>query len=281
VSTVEVVSAHPERRRLTRWVLLGVALLYVGVLLIAPFIGILVTAARAGLGVILETLRQPDVRHAYWLTFLITAITVVVTSVFGVITAYVLTRDDFRGRRLVNALVELPLAVSPVTVGLMAVMLFGAGGWFEQFFVARGIQIVFALPSMILVTIFICIPFVIREVGPVLEELGTAEEEAARTLGANSIQTFFRITLPNIRWGLAYGAALATARALGEIGAVLIVSGGLQGLTETATLYIFRAFEERQDASANFVALSLAAISIVLLIGIEFFKHRRSKEARS
>ena len=281
MSTVEVVSAHPARRRLTRRVLLGIALVYVGVLLIAPFLGILITAVRAGLDVILDTLRQPDVRHAYWLTFIITVITVIVTSVFGVIAAYVLTRDRFPGRRLVNALVELPLAVSPVTVGLMAVLLFGTGGWFEQFFTARGIQVIFALPSMILVTIFICIPFVIREVGPVLEELGTAEEEAARTLGANPIQTFFRITLPNIRWGLAYGAALATARALGEIGAVLIVSGGLQGMTETATLYIFRAFEERQDASANFVALSLAAISIVLLIGIEFFKNRRSKEARS
>ena len=281
MSTVEVVSAHPARRRLTRRVLLGIALVYVGVLLIAPFLGILITAVRAGLDVIPDTLRQPDVRHAYWLTFIITVITVIVTSVFGVIAAYVLTRDRFPGRRLVNALVELPLAVSPVTVGLMAVLLFGTGGWFEQFFTARGIQVIFALPSMILVTIFICIPFVIREVGPVLEELGTAEEEAARTLGANPIQTFFRITLPNIRWGLAYGAALATARALGEIGAVLIVSGGLQGMTETATLYIFRAFEERQDASANFVALSLAAISIVLLIGIEFFKNRRSKEARS
>jgi sulfate/thiosulfate transport system permease protein len=281
MSTVEIVSAHPARRRATRWVLLSIALVYVGLLLVAPFAGILITAVRAGLAAILETLSQADVRHAYWLTFVITVTTVVTTSVLGVLTAYVLVRDEFPGRRLVNALVELPLALSPVTVGLMAVILFGAGGWFEQFFAARGIQIIFALPSMVLVTIFICIPFVIREVGPVLEELGTAEEEAARTLGANSFQTFFRITLPNIRWGLFYGAALATARALGEIGAVLIVSGGLQGLTETATLYILRAFEERQDASANFVALSLAAISIVLLIGIEFFKHRRSKEARS
>jgi sulfate/thiosulfate transport system permease protein len=137
------------------------------------------------------------------------------------------------------------------------------------------------LPSMILVTLFICIPFVIREVGPVLEELGTAEEEAARTLGASSLQTFFRITLPNVKWGLAYGSALATARALGEIGAVLIVSGAIQGQTETATLYIFRALEERQEASGYIVALSLAAVSIALLIAIEFFKHRKLKEARS
>jgi sulfate/thiosulfate transport system permease protein len=191
-----------------------------------------------------------------------------------------LVRDRFFGRRILNALVELPLAVSPITVGLMVILLFGRGGWFEPFFAAQGIQVIFALPSMILVTIFICLPFVIREVGPVLEELGTAEEEAARTLGASSLQTFFRVTLPNVKWGLAYGTALATARALGEIGAVLIVSGSIQGQTETATLYIFRALEERQEASGYVVALSLAAISILLLGAIEVFKHRRLKEAR-
>jgi sulfate/thiosulfate transport system permease protein len=250
-------------------------------LLVAPFVGIIWTALSKGFSVITETFGAADVRHAYWLTFVITVMTVVTTSVLGLLTAYVLVRDNFPGKRFLNALVELPLAVSPVTVGLMAVLLFGTGGWFEPFFAARGFQIIFALPSMVLVTMFICIPFVIREVGPVLEELGTAEEEAARTLGASLVQTFFRITLPNVRWGLAYGAALATARALGEIGAVLIVSGSLQGQTETATLYIFRALEERQDANGYVVALTLAAVSIVLLIGIEMFKHRRSKEAHS
>jgi sulfate transport system permease protein len=131
---------------------------------------------------------------------------------------------------------------------------------------------------MILVTIFICVPFVIREVGPVLEELGTEEEDAARTLGASSLQAFFRVTLPNIRWGLLYGVALSTARALGEIGAVLIVSGQLQGMNETLTLYIFRAFEERQDVEGNIVAVLLATVSIVLLATIEIFKRKRAKE---
>jgi sulfate transport system permease protein len=158
----------------------------------------------------------------------------------------------------------------------MVVILFGRGGWFEPFFAARGIQIVFALPSMIIVTIFICVPFVIREVTPILQELGTDDEEAAMTLGASSFQTFRRVTLPNIRWGLAYGVALATARALGEIGAVLIVSGALQGQTETATLYVLRALEERQEASGYIIALSLAAISIVLLTGIELYKNHKS-----
>jgi sulfate transport system permease protein len=176
-----------------------------------------------------------------------------------------------------SAFVDLPLAVSPVIVGLMAVVLFGLGGWFEPWFTARGIHILFAVPSMVLVTIFICIPFVIREVVPVLHELGTAEEEAARTLGASSFQTFFRVTLKNIRWGLLYGVALSTARAIGEIGAVLIVSGAITGQTETATLYILREFDQFRDANGYIVALSLALVSIVLLVAIETFKRRQEK----
>jgi sulfate transport system permease protein len=165
-----------------------------------------------------------------------------------------------------------------VVVGLAAVLLFGNGGWFEPWFSARGIQILFAVPSMVLVTIFISIPFVIREVAPLLEELGTEEEEAARTLGASWLQTFLRVTLPNIRWGLLYGIALTTARAVGEIGAVLIVSGSIAGQTETATLYILRAFDEGKDPSGYMVALILALVSIVLLAGIEIFKSREEKE---
>ena len=196
-----------------------------GVLLLAPVVSIIWTALGGGFDVIKETFAAADVRHAFVLTGIITVWTVVVTGVFGVITALVLTRDRFPGKGFLNALVDLPLAVSPVTVGLMCVLLFGAGGIFEPFFAARGIQIMFALPAMIIVTIFISVPFVIREVGPVLQELGTEEEEASLTLGASSLQTFFRVTLPNIKWGFLYGAALAAARALGEIGAVLIVSG--------------------------------------------------------
>jgi sulfate transport system permease protein len=267
-----------NRRKLVRGTLLAVSLLYIGVLLLAPLGGIIWSTFREGTGVVGETLSRPDVRHAFWLTAIITFVTVVVTAVFGVITSWVLARHKFPGRGFLNALVDLPMAVSPVIVGIMAVLLFGAGGWFEPFFAARGIQIVFALPSMIIVTIFICIPFVIREVAPVLEEIGTHEEEAAKTLGASSMTAFFRVTLPTIKWGLLYGVALSTARALGEIGAVLIVSGSLQGQTETATLYIFRAIEERQDASAYVVALILAGISILLLIAIETFKQRQKKE---
>ena len=272
------VRTAPAQSRSARAGLIAVAVAYVAILLLAPLAGIVWTVAKGGAHVITQTLSAHDVLHAYLLTAIIAVLTVVITAAFGVLVALVLTRHRFPGRRLLSALVNLPLAVSPVIVGLMAVLLFGRTGWFEPFFAARGIQIIFALPSMVLVTIFICLPFVVREVAPVLEELGTEEEEAARTLGASGLQTFFRVTLPNIRWGLLYGVALSAARALGEIGAVLIVSGAIQGKTETATLYILRAIEERQDASAYLVALTLAAASIVILVAIEVFKRKRMKE---
>jgi sulfate/thiosulfate transport system permease protein len=272
-------NSDARRGRLVRGVMLSAALVYVVVLLLAPLAGILYYALRGGISAIGETFSQPDVRHAFLLTGIIMITTVVVTSVLGVIVALVLVRDRFPGTRFVSALVDLPLAVSPIIVGLMAVLLFGTGGWFESFFAARGIRIIFALPSMILVTIFISIPFVIREVVPVLRELGTDEEQAAWTLGASRMQTFFRVTLPNIRWGLLYGIALSAARSIGEVGAVLVVSGLLQGQTETATLYILRAFDQYQVQQGYIVALTLALFSIVLLIGIETFRRRRMREA--
>jgi sulfate/thiosulfate transport system permease protein len=273
-------NADARRGRLVRGLMLTVSLLYVLILLLAPLGGIIFSALKSGVGAIGQTFSQSDVVHAVYLTFLIMLITVIVTGVMGVVVALVLARDRFRGKPFVSALVDLPLAVSPVIVGLMAVLLFGRGGWFEAFLEARGIRIIYALPSMVLVTIFISIPFVIREVLPVLRELGMEEEQAAWTLGASKLQTFLRVTLPNIRWGLLYGIALSAARAIGEIGAVLIVSGSLQGQTETATIYVLRAFDQYQDQQGYIVALALAAFSIVLLLGIEFLKHRRTREAK-
>ena len=281
MASVEVAVSRPGglgRRRAIRAGLLLAALVYIGILLLAPVAGIVWTVVKGGASQVVDTFAQPDVRHAFWLTFVITVQAVVVTTFFGVIVAWILSRDRFRGRALMNAVVELPLAVSPVIVGLMCVLLFGVGGWFEPFFSSRGVRVIFAVPSMVLVTMFICIPFVIREVVPVLQELGTNEEEAAQTLGASPLQTFFRVTLPNIRWGLLYGIALSTARSLGEIGAVLIVSGAVQGQTETATLYVLRAIEERQEASGFVVALTLATVSIVILLGIEIFKRAREHQ---
>jgi sulfate transport system permease protein len=274
-TTAIPVSKAAKRGR--RLILLG-CLLWVGLLLALPLIAIVWTVVRSGLGTVVDTLQAPDVQHAFYLTAIITVITVIVTTVFGVIVAWVLVRQRFRGRALLDALVDLPFALSPVTVGLACVILFGPGGWFAPFFQARGIHIIFALPSMILVTIFIALPFTIREVVPVLEEIGLDEEDASRTLGASVWHTFFRVTLPNIRWALLYGVALTTARAIGEIGAVLIVSGLLQGKTETATLFVFRAYEDRQTPEAYVVALVLASVSVLLLLAIEIFRHREERE---
>ena len=267
-----------RRRRLVRFALLGVALLYVAVLLLLPLVGIVVTAFKGGASLIGHTFGDGQVRHAFLLTGIIALITVAVTTVLGITVAWVLVRQRFHGRAFLNALVDLPFALSPITVGLAAVLLFGRGGWFAPFFDARGIQVLYALPGMVLVTIFISIPFTIREVQPVLEELGTDEEDASRTLGASVPQTFRKVTLPNIRWALFYGMALSTARAIGEIGAVLLVSGVFQGRTQTATLLIYSLVENRQQSEAYVVALTLATVSILLLAGIEAAKHHMGKE---
>jgi len=269
--------SNAARRKLVHGGLTFVALAYVAILVLAPLIGIVWQAIQPGWETIRAVLTSPDAIHAFKLTAIITVITVVVTTFFGVIVALVLTRDHFPGKSIVSAFVDLPLAMSPVIVGVMAVLLFGREGIFTDFFEARGIGILYALPSMTLVTIFICIPFVIREVAPVLDELGTGEEEAARTLGASSFQTFRRVTLKNIRWALAYGIALSTARSIGEIGAVAIVSGAITGQTETATLFILREFDQFHDAEGFIVAMVLALVSIVLLIAIEAFKRRQQK----
>jgi sulfate transport system permease protein len=267
------------RQRLVRGAIVGATVGYVALLLLLPLVGIVWTTLGSGLGIVGQTLGKPEVRHAFWLTGVITVVTVAVTSLFGLVVAWVLVRQRFVGRSLMNALVDLPFALSPVTVGLACVLLFGVNGWFADLFAARGIQIIFAVPSMVLVTIFICVPFTIRELVPVLEEIGLDEEDAAKTLGASLWQTFFRVTLPNIRWALGYGIALTTARAIGEIGAVLIVSGLIKGVTETATIYIFTAIEERQTAEAYVVAIVLALISVALLVVIEGLR-RRTRRGR-
>jgi sulfate transport system permease protein len=271
-------NADARRGRRVRALMVAPALLYVAILLLAPLGVIVYSAPKSGLGTVARTFIQHNALHALYLTFLIMLVTVIVTAVFGVIVALVLARDRFPGRRLVSAVVDLPLAISPVIVGLAAVLRFGRGGWFEPFLTAHGIQVIFALPSMVLVTVFISIPFVIREVVPVPEELGTEEEQAARTLGASRLQAFIRVTLPNIRWGLLYGIALSAARAIGEVGAVYHRERAIQGHTETATLYILRLIDQSHATEAYVVALTLALFSILLLLGIELVKRRRIRE---
>jgi len=265
-----------RRRTMVSGLLISAVLLYVGILIVAPIAAILYGAFERGLGAFLATLSQPDVLHAFGLTIALSAAAVTLNTVFGVLIAWVLVRHRFRGRGLVNGLVDLPFVVSPVIAGYAILLLFGRRGWFAPLVQASGIQVAFALPGMLLATLFVSLPFVIREVMPILEATGTEQEQMAHTLGASGWQTFWRVTLPNIRWGVLYGITLTLARTLGEFGAVLVVSGAVSGLTETATLYIFRAMDERHYVSAYAVSVALGAVSFGILIAMERMKRQRS-----
>ncbi len=256
-----------------RHLLLAVVLVYVGLLLLAPLGTLFFETFAQGVGVIWRALTQPDVLHSLWLTLWLAAAAVVVNTFFGLIVAWVLVRHRFWGRGFLNGIIDLPFAVSPVVAGYMFILLFGKSGWFAG--IASWFPILFSWPSMLLATIFVSLPFVIREVMPVLEEAGVDQDQAAFTLGASSWQTFWRVTLPSIRWGLIYGITLTLARSLGEFGAVLVVSGAVSGKTETATLFIYRALEERQKIAAYSVALTLAAISFFILFLLEIVKKKR------
>ena len=213
------------RRNLGRWGLRFFALGYLAMLLLIPVGMIFYRAFEHGLAAAFTSVTTPDALHAFYLTILIAVIAVVANTIFGVGCALLLVRTNFRGKALLNAVVDLPFAISPVVIGLSLYLLYGRTGWFGGVLLDNGIQILFALPGMVLATIFVSLPFVVREVVPVLHEIGDEQEQAARTLGANSWQTFRRITLPAIRWGVGYGVVLTTARALGEFGAVAVVSG--------------------------------------------------------
>lgn len=264
------------RRRLARAALCAVAIGYVGALVAVPAITLLHGAFREGVGPFAAVLARPDVLHALRLTALLVLIAVAVNAVLGTAVAYVLTRDRFRGRRLLDGLVDVPFALSPVVVGLVLLELFGRQGLLTPLTRALGVQVAFAWPGMALATTFVTLPFVVREVAPVLDEIGTEQEAAAYTLGASPLTAFLRVTLPSIRWGVAYGVTLTAARAIGELGAVLIISGGIAGRTETATSFVYRALEDRDELSAYAVAVVLAAASLALLVAMEALKRRRT-----
>lgn len=257
-----------------QWILVAVVMAYAAILLLGPLAAILQAAFARGPAEFVRQITTPDALHALQLTLVLAVSATILDTVFGVMVAYVLVRHDFPGRSLINALVDLPFAVSPVIAGLMMILLFGRDGWLTPLADALGIRVVFAWPGMLIATAFIALPFVIREVMPVLAQMGRDPEEAAFTLGASPWQTFRRVTLPGIRWGLLYGVSLTFARAMGEFGAVLVVSGGVSGLTETATLYIFRSLDDRNVIGANAMAVVLAAASFALLMAIEFLRRR-------
>src|SRR3954471_15167416 len=250
----------------------GIAIFYLVAILLGPLAMVFFRAFEHGLAPLWDSLTDPNTIHALRLTLEITAIAVPVNTVFGVVCALAIVRQRFPGAGIVNALVDLPLALSPVVVGLMLFLLYGRTGWFGSFFEDHGIQVLFATPSMVIATIFVSLPFVAREVVPTLRELGDEQEQAAHTLGASGWQTFCRVTLPSIRWAVVYGVVLTTARCLGEYGAVAVVSGHIEGKTETATLRVQDYYENFNLTGAYGIAIVLAVLSVLVLVAMTMLK---------
>ena len=251
-----------------RLTLRAVALGYLALLLVVPIGMVFHRALENGIGPAWDAVTTPPAQHAFFLTVTIALIAVPLNAVFGVACAWLLARYEFRGKRLLDALVDLPFAISPVVVGLALILVWGREGWFASS------SVIFSTPGMVLATIFVSLPFVVREVEPVLREEGIDQEQAARTLGANAFQVLRRITLPTIRWGLTYGVILATARALGEFGAVAIVSGKISGRTETLTLFVEDRFQSLDLAGAYAAALLLALIAVAVLALMTLLQRR-------
>lgn len=256
------------------WILIALVVGYVAFLILTPITALAFGAFEKGLGASLSSLNQPEIFSAFWNTLWISLVVVTVHSVFGTIVAWVFVRHRFPGRELINGLVDMPFAVSPVVAGYMLLLLFGRNGALAPVLESLGIQVAFALPGMVLATLFVTLPFMIRELIPVLEAFDTRQEQAAATLGANGWQTFWRVTFPALRWGLIYGVTLTFARALGEFGAVLVIGGGVQGRTETATLFIYRALEERQYVGAYSASLALGLFSLILVLGSDWLRRK-------
>jgi sulfate transport system permease protein len=258
-----------------RWGLRAVALGYLAVLLVVPVGLVFARTFENGAAAVWEQITTPAAISAFWLTIEVAAIAVPLNVVFGIATALVLVRGRFPGRRLLDALVDLPFAVSPVVIGLALLLLYGREGWFGSWLADHGVQVLFSTPGIVLATVFVSLPFVAREVAPVLREIGDEQEQAATTLGASGWQTFRRITLPSIRWGVAYGVVLSTARAIGEFGAVSIVSGKIAGETQTLTILVEERYGNFELAGAYAASALLAAIALLTLLAMTVLGSRR------
>lgn len=253
---------------------IGIVILYMLFLILAPIVTLIVGALSRGLPPIFSALSDPDVLSAFWRTLQIALLTILIHTICGTAVAWMLVRDRFRGLPVINAFIDLPFAVSPVVAGYMLLLLFGRTGLFAPLMDKFHLTIAFAMPGMILATLFVTLPFMVRELVPVLHAFGTEQEQAAATLGASGWQSFRLVTFPALRWGFIYGLTLTFARALGEFGAVLVIGGGIQGRTETATIYIFRALDDWQYVGAYSAALLLGLVSLVLVLGAEALRHR-------
>ena len=257
-----------------RRLLIGIALAFLALFLFVPLAAVFFEAFKKGLGVYLAAISEPDALSAIKLTLIAAAISVPLNLVFGLAAAWSIAKFDFRGRNLLLTLIDLPFSVSPVIAGLIFVLVFGLQGWLGEWLRDHDLKIIFALPGIVLATIFITFPFVARELIPLMQAQGTEQEEAARVLGAGGWQTFFRITLPNVKWALLYGVILCNARAMGEFGAVSVVSGHIRGQTNTMPLHIEILYNEYQFAAAFAVASLLAGLAL-LTLAIKFLVERR------
>lgn len=265
-------------RNFHRFGLRAIALGYLVLLLATPVAMVFWRALEPGIGAVIESIITPEALHAFWLTLVCVGVAVPLNTVFGVGAALYVVRGRGPGRRLLDMLIDLPFAVSPVVVGLALVLVYGQNGWFGEDLAAVGVQVIFSLPGMVLATTFVCLPFVAREVVPVLRETGDEQEQAAHTLGATPWQTFWRVTLPAIKWGVGYGVVLTTARALGEFGAVAVVSGKLVGETETATLLVENRFQTFDMAGAYAAAVVLAAAALLVIFSMTLLQRRRTEQ---
>ncbi len=254
------------RSMLTRWVFIGLSLLFLAALLIAPLMTVFSVAFSKGLEVYFQSFADADTMAAIRLTLFTAAIVVPLNTIFGVAAAWAIAKFEFKGKSMLITAIDLPIAVSPVIAGLLYVLVFGAQGWFGSWLIEHDYNIVFAVPGIVLATMFVTFPYVARELIPLMEQLGNDEEEAAITLGAGGVMTFFRVTLPKIRWGLLYGVILCNARAMGEFGAVSVVSGHIRGLTNTMPLHIEVMYNEYNFVGAFAVASLLTMLAVVTLI---------------
>ncbi|MFZ5601304.1 MAG: sulfate ABC transporter permease subunit CysW [Pseudomonadota bacterium] len=249
-----------------KWSIIGVALSFFTLFLLMPLLAVFVEALRKGFGVYFAALVDAEALHAIQLTLIAAAISVPLNLVFGVATAWAIAKFDFRGKQLLITLIDLPFSVSPVIVGLSYVLVFGANGWFGAWLIEHDMKVIFAVPGIVLASVFVTFPFVARELIPLMQAQGREEEEAAIVLGANGWQTFWYVTLPNIKWGLLYGVILCNARAMGEFGAVSVVSGKIRGETNTMPLHVEILYNEYQFAAAFAVASLLALLALVTLV---------------
>ncbi|MBD2086697.1 sulfate ABC transporter permease subunit CysW [Coleofasciculus sp. FACHB-542] len=270
------VSPTQKEKSWVKVVLIGVAIAYLAVILFIPAINVFMQAFKGGFGPFIHNMTEPHFLHAVKLTILIALVVVPMNVVFGLCAAWVVARHRFRGRTFLISLLDIPFAVSPVVAGLMIVLLYGRNGWFGPLLAAANIKIIFAAPAMILASAFITMPFVAREVIPVLEEAGSDQEEAAKTLGATDWQIFWRVTLPNIRWGLLYGVILTNARVMGEFGAVSVVSGNIAGKTQTLPLFVEEAYKQYQTQASFSAAVLLGALALVTLVLKEILERKTS-----